>query len=105
MTKTAITPDLLDQLLANYTKLEDVTGQDGLFKQLKKALIERALGAELTEHLGYEKGDPAGRGSGNSRNGTSSKTLLTEDGAVEISVPRDRAGGFEPPLVAKGETP
>ena len=104
MTKTAITPDLLDELLANYSKPEDLTGEDGLFKQLKKALIERALGAELTEHLGYEKGDPAGRGSGNSRNGTSSKRLLTEDGEAEISVPRDRAGSFEPQLVAKGQT-
>jgi transposase-like protein len=74
------------------TKPEDLTGENGLFKQLKKALIERALGAELTEHLGYEKSDPTGRGSGNSRNGTSSKTILTEDGEVEIFVPRDRAG-------------
>ena len=98
-TKTAIPLELLDQLLSNYTKPEDLTSEDGLFKQLKKALIERALGAELSEHLGYEKGDPAGRGSGNSRNGTSSKTLLTEDGEVEISVPRDRAGTFEPQLV------
>ena len=104
MTKTAISPELLDQLLANYSKPEDLTGEDGLFKQLKKALIERALGAELTEHLGYQKGDPAGRGSGNSRNGTSSKTLLTEDGEVEIAVPRDRAGSFEPQLIPKGQT-
>ena len=103
-TQTAIPLELLDQLLSNYRKPEDLTGEDGLFKQLKKALIERALGAELSEHLGYEKGDPAGRGSGNSRNGTSSKTLLTEDGEVEISVPRDRAGTFEPRLVAKGQT-
>jgi transposase-like protein len=65
-TNTTITPELLDQLLANYKKPEDLTGDDGLFKQLKKALIERALGAELTKHLGYEKGDPAGRGRGNS---------------------------------------
>src|ERR1700745_1586748 len=63
-TDTTITPELLDQLLANYEKPEDLTGADGLFKQLKKALIERALGAELSDHLGYEKGDPAGRGSG-----------------------------------------
>src|SRR6516162_1883960 len=104
MTATTITPELLDQLLANYTKPEDLTGENGLFKQLKKALIERALGAELTEHLGYEKGDPTGRGSGNSRNGTSSKTLLTEDGEIEIAVPRDRTGSFEPQLVAKGQT-
>jgi putative transposase len=77
-TNPVIKPELLDQLLANYTKPEDLTGEDGLFKQLKKALIERALGAELTEHLGYEKGDPDGRGSGNSRNGSSSKTILTQ---------------------------
>ena len=63
MTTDSITPELLDQLLANYRKPEDLTGENGLFKQLKKALLERALGAELTHHLGYEKGDPAGRGS------------------------------------------
>ena len=84
---STITPELLDQLLANYEKPEDLTGADGLFKQLKKALIERALGAELSEHLGYEKGDPAGRGSGNNRNGTSPKTVLTEDGEIDIAVP------------------
>src|SRR6516225_5545137 len=69
-----------------------------------KALIERALGAELTEHLGYEKGDPAGRGTGNSRNGTNSKTILTEYGEIDIAVPRDRAGSFEPQLITKGQT-
>ena len=103
-TDSTITPELLDQLLANYAKPEDLTGENGLFKQLKKALLERALGAELTHHLGYEKGDPAGRGSGNSRNGVSSKTILTEDGEIEIGVPRDRAGSFEPQLIAKGQT-
>src|SRR5436309_10727688 len=102
--KSSITPQLLDQLLANYEKPEDLTGDDGLFKQLKKALIERALGAELTEHLGSEKGDPAGRGRGNSRNGTSSKTVLTDAGEVELSIPRDLAGTFEPKLIAKGQT-
>src|SRR6266516_2596059 len=102
-TNMTIAPELLDQLLANYEKPEDLTGEDGLFKQLKRALIERALGVELTEHLGYEKGDPAGRGSGNSRNGASAKTILTEDGEVEIAVPRDRAGSFEPQLIAKGQ--
>ena len=101
-TNSTITPELLDQLLAHYEKPEDLTGDDGLFKRLKKALIERALGAELTGHLGYEKGDPAGRGTGNSRNGTSSKTILTEDGEIDIAVPRDRAGSFEPQLIAKG---
>jgi len=62
--KSSITPEVLDQLLANYERPKDLISEAGLFKQLKKALIERALGAELTEHLGYEKGDPAGRGSG-----------------------------------------
>src|SRR3954452_10312429 len=103
-TNSTITPDLLDQLLANYEKPEDLTGDDGLFRRLKKALIERALGAELTDHLGYERGDPAGRGSGNSRNGVSAKTVLTEDGEVQIEVPRDRAGTFEPQLIGKGQT-
>ena len=57
-----IKPEHLDELLAGYEKPEDLLGEDGLFKQLKKALLERALGAELTHHLGYERGDPAGRG-------------------------------------------
>ncbi len=63
-TNSTITPEALDQLLANYRKPEGLTGEDRLFKQLKRALIERALGAELTGHLGYEKADPAGRGIG-----------------------------------------
>src|ERR1700688_4314306 len=94
-------PEILDQLLAGYSKPEDLTSDDGIFKRLKKALIERALGAELSDHLGYEKGDPAGRGRDISRNGTSGKTVLTEDGEVQIEVPRDRAGTFEPRLIAK----
>jgi putative transposase len=97
-----IKPEHLDELLAGYEKPEDLLGEDGLFKQLKKALLERALGAELTHHLGYEKGNSAGRGTGNNRNGTSAKTVL--DGSVEIDVPRDRNGSFEPQIVAKGET-
>lgn len=97
-------PEILDQLLADGLKPEDLTAEDGLFRRLKKALLERALGAELTHHVGYEKGDPAGRGTGNSRNGTSRKTLLTEDGEMELEVPRDRAGTFEPVIVAKGQT-
>ena len=104
MTTTTLTPELLDQLLTGYEKPEDLTGDDGLFRRLKKALIERALGAELTDHLGYAKGDPAGRGSGNSRNGVSAKTVLTDDGEVQIEVPRDRAGTFEPQLIGKGQT-
>jgi putative transposase len=99
-----IKPEHLDELLAGYEKPEDLLGEDGLFKQLKKALLERALGAELTHHLGYEKGDPVGRGTGNNRNGSYAKTVLTEDGSVEIDVPRDRNGSFEPQIVAKGES-
>jgi len=80
-TDMAIKKEVLDELLAGYEKPEDLLGEEGLFKQLKKALLERALGAELTHHLGYEKGDPAGRGTGNARNGSYAKTVLTEDAA------------------------
>jgi transposase-like protein len=76
MTST-IKPEILDALLAGVSSPEELMGDAGLFRQLKKALMERALGGELTHHLGYEKHDPAGRGSGNSRNGHSSKTVLT----------------------------
>jgi transposase-like protein len=68
-----------------------------------KAVLERGLQTELTEHLGYDKHDPAGNGSGNSRNGTTAKTVLTEIGPVPLDVPRDRAGTFTPTLVPKGE--
>ncbi len=100
---TTLRPELLDELLTDYEKPEDLLGEEGLFKELRKALLERALGAELSEHLGYEKGDPAGRGTGNSRNGHSDKTVLTEDGEVDLAVPRDRNGSFEPVIVPKGE--
>ena len=99
-----IRDEVLDELLSGYKQPEDLLGDDGLLKRLKKALIERALSAELTAHWGYEKDDPAGRGTGNIRNGYSKKTLKTEDGAFEIEVPRDRQGSFEPRLVPKGET-
>jgi putative transposase len=79
-----------------------LTGPDGLLKQLTKTVIEAALGEEMTEHLGYEKHDPGGVGSGNIRNGSRAKTVLTEaSGHVEIDVPRDRAGTFEPQIVKK----
>ncbi|MET9615401.1 IS256 family transposase [Kitasatospora indigofera] len=76
-------------------------GDGGLLTEITRAVLERALEAEMTEHLGYEKHDPAGRGSGNSRNGTSPKTVLTEVGAVTVAVPRDRNGDFEPRLVPR----
>ncbi len=97
---TTLRPELLDELLSDYETPEDLLGDEGLFEQLKKALLERVLGADLTDHLGYEQGDPAGRGSGNSRNGHSGKTVLTEEGAVELAVPRDRKGTFEPAIEA-----
>ena len=76
-------------------------GENGLLKQLTKALVERALNAELTHHLGYEKNDAGGRGSGNSRNGASRKPLTGDLGEIEIEVPRDRVGEFEPKIVGK----
>src|ERR1700674_2454290 len=96
-----IRDEVIEELLRGYSSPEDLLGEEGLFKELKKRLLERALGAELSEHLGYEKGDPAGRGSGNSRNGFSSKTVIGDDGAIELAVPRDRNGSFEPQLVPK----
>jgi putative transposase len=94
---------LLDHLMS---KVDDeglaLTGSGGLLPELVKAVLERGLQAELTEHLGNEKGDRAGWGSPNSRNGGSPKTLATEVGAVPLTVPRDRAGSFEPRLVPKG---
>ncbi len=99
-----ISKEILDELLAGYKNPEDLTGPDGIFQQLKKALIERALGAELTYYLGYEKGDPVGRNTGNSRNGHSFKTIKTKDKAIAIEVPRDRNGAFEPQLIKKGQT-
>ena len=79
-----------------------LTGPDGLLKQLTKTVLEAALHEEMTEHLGYEKHDPAGAGTGNIRNGTRGKTVLTEaSGHVGIDVPRDRAGTFDPQIVKK----
>jgi hypothetical protein len=73
-----IRPELLDELLTDYRKPEDLLGQDGLLQQLTKALVERALNGEPTHHLGYEKHDAAGDNSGNSRNGTTPQTLCSE---------------------------
>jgi putative transposase len=95
---------LIDELLKDYRKPEDMIGENGLLRQLTKALIERAMNAELTHQLGYEKHDPKGYGSGNSRNGTSSKTLKGDFGEIEIEVPRDRNSSFEPQIVPKHQT-
>ena len=98
-----IDPEVIDKLLAGYKKPEQIIGENGLLKQLTKALLERAMNAELSEHLGYEKHDPAGYKSGNSRNGKSSKKLKGEFGEIEIETPRDRNGTFEPQIVEKGQ--
>jgi putative transposase len=92
---------LIKELLANYKTPEDLIGENGLLKRLTKKLVEGALGAEMTHHLGYPKHDVLGQGSGNSRNGASAKTLKGDFGEVEIEVPRDRNGSFEPKIVGK----
>lgn len=98
-------PDaLLDELLANYQKPEDLIGENGLLKQLTKRLVERALDAEMTTHLGHERHAPVANANGNTRNGHSRKTLKGEFGALPIEVPRDREGSFEPQIVPKHQT-
>lgn len=99
-----IDPKLLDELLVDYKRPEDIIGENGLLKQLTKALLERALNAELTEHVGYGKHDPAGYNSGNSRNGATKKKLKGDFGEIELETPRDRNGSFEPEIVSKGQT-
>ena len=96
-----IRTDLIDELLKDYTSPQDILGEDGLLKQLTKAVVERALGAELTHHLGYEPGDVAAKEGENCRNGHTSKTIVTDHGPIEIEVPRDRDASFEPQLVRK----
>ena len=99
-----IRKELLDELIRGYEKPEDLIGEAGLLKQLTKALVERAMSAELTHHLGYEKHDPAGYNSGNSRNGTTPKTVKGEFGEVLVETPRDRNGTFEPKILPKRQT-
>ena len=98
----AFDPSVIDALLADAQATgTPIDGVDGLLNKMTKAVIERALVAEMTHELGYERGDPAGVGSGNSRNGTSQKTISTPNGPVTIEVPRDRNGSFEPKIVPK----
>jgi putative transposase len=99
----AIKQEVIDELLKDYKNPEDLLGEDGLFKALKKALIERAMSAELTEHLGYEPHEEKGRKSGNSRNGHGRKRITGEDGNMTITVPRDREASFEPQIIKKGQ--
>ena len=102
----AIEKELLDRLFADfkYTKPEDLIGENGLLKQLTKGLLERALRAELTDHLGHEKHAAVTTKGGNARNGCSAKTIKGEFGKMPIEVPRDRDSSFEPIIIAKGQT-
>jgi putative transposase len=98
----ALSPAAIDALLKDAENSgTPLDGADGLLNQMTKAVLERALQVEMTDHVGYEVGDSAGRGTGNSRNGSTTKTVATTAGPVQISVPRDRNGGFEPRIVPK----
>jgi putative transposase len=96
--------ELIDNLLKGYKKPEDLIGENGLLKQLTKQLLERAMSAEMTAHVGYEKHEAAGNNTGNSRNGTSAKTIKGSFGTMPIEVPRDRNGTFEPQIIEKHQT-
>ena len=98
-----IKAEIIDELLSDYSDPEDLLGEGGLFKELKKALLERALSAELSDHLGYDKDDPKGKKTGNSRNGHGAKKVTGEDGEMDILVPRDRDASFEPKIIKKGQ--
>ena len=101
----AIDAKIIEQLLADHGKRpQDISGENGLLKQLPKALLERALAAEMTDHLGYRKHDPAGYNTGNSRNGKMRKHLQGDFGTLESETPRDPEGSFEPQIVAKHQT-
>ncbi len=101
-TPAGIDPALVAQLVTQAREQGvQLSGEGGLLQQLTKVVLESALEGEITDHLGYDRHDPAGANSGNSRNGSRSKTVLTDVGPVEIDVPRDRAGSFEPAIVKK----
>jgi len=96
--------ELIDQLLAGARTQEEIVGPGGLLAQLTKRLVERAMEAELTDHLGYERGQAPPGGAGNARNGTTAKTLRTDHGPVRVETPRDRQGSFEPQILPKRTT-
>lgn len=101
-TPAGVDPALVSQLVTQAREQGlQLSGEGGLLQQLTKIVLESALDGEITDHLGYDKHDPTGANSGNSRNGSRSKTVLTDVGPVQIDVPRDRAGSFEPAIVKK----
>lgn len=95
--------ELLDELLKDYDGPESFWGESGIFADLKKQIVERALDAEMDEHLGYSKHDPKGNNSGNSRNGHGKKTVVIDTDEIELTPPRDRNSSFEPQLIPKGK--
>lgn len=99
-----INEKLLDELMKDYKSPEDLLGENGLLKQLTKALLEKALEGEMTHHLGYPKWSSAGRNTGNSRNGKHDKTIKGDFGEMDIEVPRDRNSEFEPTIIEKHQT-
>lgn len=102
--KKRIEDEIIDNLVKGYKEPEDLIGEGGLLAQLTKRLLERAMSAEMTEHVGYEKHEAAGRNSGNSRNGKTAKTIKGTFGTLPIEVPRDRNGTFEPKIIGKHQT-
>ena len=99
MVEAGLFDDVMARIDANDLQL---TGEGGFLPEIVKRVLERGLQTELSGHLGYEKGDPAGRGSPNSRNGSTPRTVLSEVGEIDLDTPRDRNCSFEPKLVAKG---
>jgi len=99
-----LSAELIDSLLSGYKKPEDLIGEHGLLKQLTKALVERALEAEMEAHLGHARSETVTNPAGNTRNGKSRKTLKGEFGNLPVEIPRDRQGSFEPQLIPKHQT-
>ena len=96
-----VSNELIDSVLADYKKPEDLIGEHGLLKQLTKKLVERALDAEMAEYLGHVRNEPVTNAAGNTRSGKSKKTLKGEFGELPIEVPRDRHGSFQLQIIPK----
>src|SRR5450755_2987132 len=96
-----ISNEVIDELLAGASTEEEIAGSGGLLAELTKRLVERAMEVEITDHVGYEPHQEPPGGAGNTRNGSTPKTLITEHGKVGIDAPRDRDGSFEPKIVKK----
>lgn len=99
----AISEKLLDELIKGYKKPEDLIGEGGILRELTKRLLERAMHAEMSEHLGYDKNASEVKATENRRNGSSSKTVITDNASVDLTIPRDRDGTFEPQIIPKDQ--